>query len=141
LGNLAVTVATVDTLFPADATVVAIDSPVSMSVAESSVGSVMSPQAVVSAAAATASIPTSRTADAEASLSLAALATNRNGPTTSTASAKPAVTALDEMYRLLGMSAALPSTSGVSGAGLEATDDLPDVWDLDYMLQEADSQD
>jgi hypothetical protein len=88
----------------------------------------------VFAPAATASVTSSatRVVDPGASLSLAALGTNKGLSTTSTVATtvKASTTVLDEMYRQLGT---MMSTSAVNGYNLvtvdDSTDDMADMWD------------
>jgi hypothetical protein len=80
-----------------------------------------------------------RSADAGASLSLTAQGLNKPATSTATSIAKPATTALDEVYRTLGSQPESASLNGLNlAAGTDATEDAPLdlLWDTDSILEE-----
>jgi hypothetical protein len=83
-----------------------------------------------------------RVVDTGAGLSLVALATNKvasPAPTGST-NAKPATSALDEMYRLLpGTTLTLGGNLGVTGD--DSAEELSSFWDIETMLLDRDGGD
>jgi hypothetical protein len=74
-----------------------------------------------------------------ASLSLAAVGTNRTTSVAATGSStgKMPTNVLDEMYRLLGTGTQIPGSNPASG-GDDAADEMADVWDLEYSLFDLD---
>jgi hypothetical protein len=85
-----------------------------------------------------------RSADPGASLSLAALGTNKTVPvaSTGTSNSKPATSALDEMYRQLSTLFGTPSVNGynLGLGGEDTTEGLPNIWDLESILADRDDQ-
>jgi hypothetical protein len=85
-----------------------------------------------------------RSVDADASLSVAAVGTNRTAPVaaTGTASNKASTNALDEVYRLMGTASGVAPTVGgdhelAGDSGME----LSDMWDLEYILSDSTGDD
>lgn len=79
-----------------------------------------------------------RSADPAASLSVAALSTNKVVATASTTptNVKTPMTVLDEMYRLLGTMPNVPLGSGYDVAAAGDDELLADPWELDYLLDD-----
>jgi hypothetical protein len=76
--------------------------------------------------------------DPAASLSMVGQGMNRSVPSwsTGTSNAKPSTNSLDEMYRQFGLPPMTGYNPGVSGN--TPFEELPDVWDLDYLLLDQD---